>query len=59
VVVFVRFGGVDFVAILRLFLTRRRVQFAAETKCARYLGNVGRQTERIAEQAERGGDYRK
>jgi hypothetical protein len=31
-------GGVDFVAILRLFLARTRVQFAAETKCARYLG---------------------
>jgi hypothetical protein len=27
-----------FVAILRLFLTRTRAQFAAETKCARYLG---------------------
>jgi hypothetical protein len=35
---FCSFGGVDFVAILRLFLTRTRVQFAAETKCARCLG---------------------
>jgi len=31
-------GGVDFVAILRLFLTRTRVPFVAETKCAPYLG---------------------
>jgi hypothetical protein len=30
-------GDVDFVAILRMFLTRIRVQFAAETKCAPYL----------------------
>jgi len=35
---FFSFRGVDFLAILRLFLTRTQVQFAAETKCARYLG---------------------
>jgi hypothetical protein len=35
---FLLFGGIDFVAILRLFLTRTRVRFAADTKWARYLG---------------------
>jgi hypothetical protein len=35
---FFSLGGVDFVAILRLFLARTRGQFAAETKCAGYLG---------------------
>jgi hypothetical protein len=38
VVVFALFADADFVAILRLSLTRARVQFAAETKCAQYLG---------------------
>jgi hypothetical protein len=35
---FFLFDGVDFVAISRLFLTQTRVQFPAETKCARHLG---------------------
>jgi hypothetical protein len=30
-------GVVDFIAILRILSTRRRVQFAAETKCAHCL----------------------
>ena len=36
---FLFFGRVYFVAIWRVFFTLTRIQFAAETNCARYLGH--------------------